>query len=363
MAQENRPLFHGSDSFFTAFSDDPENYGDGVIFFTHSPLLAGCFGKFVYACYLDIEGAEHLDGDAWASNHTDQTLGSLGKFLITQNGEARNRGGYLDDISSFVAVPPASKILIVRRFELRDQLAFDDVGEFARARETAPRICNWSNPAKSHSAFQRAVTKVNEFWVDSLRDYFVGKSFKLRVDAGLSLRAAVRDLLRQARARQAEFAGSRYEGAMLQHLVGAKLELVLPPGSVIHHSASEADQADGRAGDFLVGDVAIHATTHPSEALIQKCAGNLEAGLRPLIVTLPARTAVADDLSDAAGIALRVDILDIEQFLAANLHERSHFEAKGRHSRTTELVANYNRLIDAHETDPSLRIEIAGRAN
>ena len=201
--------------------------------------------------------------------------------------------------------------------------------------------------------------EVEAFWIARVREYFAGKPFKLRIDAGLSLRAAVRDVLRQARTRQAEFAGSRYEGAMLQHLIGAKLELVLPAGTVGHHSASEADRADGRAGDFLVGDVAIHATTHPGEALIQKCAANLEAGLRPLVVTLPAQTAVADGLADSAGIAARVDILDVEQFLAANLHERSHFAAEGRHARTVELLSHYNRLIDEHETDPALKIEIA----
>lgn len=182
-----------------------------------------------------------------------------------------------------------------------------------------------------------------------------------RIDASLSVRAAVSDLLRQARVRQAEMPGSRYEGAMLQHLIGAKLELVLPPGSVTHHSASEADQAEGRAGDFLVGDVAIHATTHPGEALMRKCAANIEAGLRPLIVTVPVQTAVADGLADAAGIIARLDVLDVEQFLAANLHERALFQTKNRTARTAELLTHYNRFIDAHETDPSLRIEIAGR--
>jgi hypothetical protein len=203
--------------------------------------------------------------------------------------------------------------------------------------------------------------KIECFWIGLVREFFAGKPFKLRIDASLSVRAAVSDLLRQARVRQAEIPGSRYEGAMLQHLIGAKLELVLPPGSVTHHSASEADQAEGRAGDFLVGDVAIHATTHPGEALMRKCAANIEAGLRPLIVTVPVQTAVADGLADAAGIIARLDVLDVEQFLAANLHERALFQTKNRTARTAELLAHYNRLIDAHETDPSLRIEIAGR--
>jgi hypothetical protein len=202
---------------------------------------------------------------------------------------------------------------------------------------------------------------IESFWIERVREFFAGKPFKFRIDASLSIRAAVRDLLQQARARQSEMPGSRYEGAMLQHLIGAKLELVLPAGSATHHSASEADAAEGRGGDFLIGDVAIHATTHPGEALIRKCSENLRSGLRPLIVTVPAQTAVADGLADAAGILDRLDVLDIEQFLAANLHERALFQTQNRNARTTELFAHYNKLIDAHETDPSLKIEIAGR--
>lgn len=203
--------------------------------------------------------------------------------------------------------------------------------------------------------------EIESFWIEKVREFFAGKPFKFRVDTSLSIRAAVRDLLLQARLRQAEFPGSRYEGAVLQHLIGAKLELVLPANSVVHHSASEADQAEGRAGDFVIGDVAIHATTHPGEALIRKCAANISAGLRPLIVTVPAQTVVADSLANNAEIVDKLEVLDIEQFLAANLHERALFQTKNRSAKTEELLEHYNRLIDAHETDPSLKIEIAGK--
>ncbi len=201
---------------------------------------------------------------------------------------------------------------------------------------------------------------IEKFWIERVREFFAGKPFKFRVAATLSVRAAVRDLLQQARLRQADLPGSRYEGTMLQHLIGAKLELVLPPDTVVHHSASEADQADARPGDFVIGDVSIHATTHPGEALIRKCSDNINGGLRPLIVTLPSKTAVADGLAEGADILDQIEVLDIEQFLAANLHERALFQTKNRSAKTAELIERYNRLIDLHETDPSLKIEIAG---
>lgn len=197
---------------------------------------------------------------------------------------------------------------------------------------------------------------VEEFWVALVRGFFGGKPFKFRLDLSQSIRAAVKDLLAQARERQLSLVGSRYEGAMLQHLVGAKLDLVLGDGKVIHHSTSEADQADRRAGDFVVGDVAIHVTTNPGEALMRKCSDNLGTGLHPVIVTLPSRTVAADSLAEDASISTRIDVLDIEQFLAANLYERALFQSKNRGPRTEELITRYNALIDAHETDPSLKI-------
>jgi len=147
---------------------------------------------------------------------------------------------------------------------------------------------------------------------------------------------------------------------MLQHLVGAKLDLVLGIGVIAHHPVAEADAAEGRAGDFTPGDVAIHVTTHPGDALLKRCADNLDAGLRPMIVTTAARAAGVDTLAESAGLTDRIDILDIEQFLAANLHERSAFTKANHRPKVKELILRYNELIDLHEGDPSLRIEIAG---
>ena len=199
---------------------------------------------------------------------------------------------------------------------------------------------------------------VEKFWIEQVHAFVAAKPFKFRVDAALSLRAAVRDLLGQARQRQIDNPGQRYEGAMLHHLVGAKLDLVLGKGAVKHHAVSGADQAEGRAGDFIPGDVAIHVTTSPSEALMAKCAENLEADLRPIVVTLSGRTTMADGLLDTSNIADRVDVLDVEQFLAANLHEHALFQRKSQRPKVGALIDRYNELIDEFENEPALRIEI-----
>lgn len=216
---------------------------------------------------------------------------------------------------------------------------------------------------RAYVAFLNSLSKpdllvTEQYWVSEVRRYFAGKPFKLRVDVSLSIRAAIGDVLQQARERQSATPGSRYEGAMLQHLVGAKLDLVLDK-KVTHHCASEADEAEGRAGDFIVGDVAIHVTTAPSEALLQKCNQNLEKAIQPLIVTVPKKTAAAEQMAETAGIASRIEILDIEQFLAANLLERSLFKADNRRPKTLELIERYNELVSQFETDPSLKIQMS----
>ncbi len=72
----------------------------------------------------------------------------------------------------------------------------------------------------------------------------------------------------------------------MQHLVGAKLSLLLGDEKVQRFGFSVADEVSGRGGDFVIGDIAMHVTTMPGEALMRKCKANLEAGIRPVIVTM-----------------------------------------------------------------------------
>ncbi|MGC2662407.1 MAG: DUF4928 family protein [Bryobacteraceae bacterium] len=202
------------------------------------------------------------------------------------------------------------------------------------------------------------VDEIERWWVDRISDYFNAQPFILRYDTGKSLRSMVRDLLAQAFRRQRENPGTMYAGAVLQHLIGAKLQLILPEGSFDIHGFSVADAAGSRSGDFLLDDVVIHATTAPGEALMRKCQRNLEQGHRPIIVTTSESMAGAESLAAIQGIAGRVDILEAEQFLAANVYELSRFQASGRKVTIELLVAAYNQIVEHCETDPSLSVTV-----
>jgi hypothetical protein len=199
---------------------------------------------------------------------------------------------------------------------------------------------------------------VEAFWVQRVQQFFAGKPFKIKLDASRSLRTVVGDVIGQAEERQKNTPGMYYAGAILQHLVGAKLDCALGKGHLEHNSFSTADAPGGRAGDFFLGDVAIHVTTSPGEALIGRCRDNLNDGYRPILVTLQRGLSVAEGLATNIALADRIDIFEIEQFVALNLYELGKFGADGRKTAVTDLVNRYNEIIDEVETDPSLKIEL-----
>jgi hypothetical protein len=210
---------------------------------------------------------------------------------------------------------------------------------------------------KLHSQGKVDLDAVEAWWVARVQDFFSAKPFVLRFDPSKSLRAIVADLLAQALKRQADAGGTMFAGAVLQHLVGAKLELVLGQ-AIEHHGASVADGVSGRDGDFVVGDVALHVTVAPGEGVIRKCERNLEKGLRPVIVTTHARVPTASGLADQSGVDERVDVFEAEQFLAGNLYELGRFVHDGRRASADQLIKKYNAIVDACERDPSLRVTI-----
>jgi hypothetical protein len=198
--------------------------------------------------------------------------------------------------------------------------------------------------------------EVEKFWIGQVQLFFAGHPFRINLDESKGLRFVVHNVLLQALDRQKEAGGTQYAGAVLQHLVGAKLDCALGKDEFEHNSFSTSDAQSGRAGDFLVGDVAIHVTTTPTEAVIARCADNLEHALRPVLVTLPHRVEMAAGLADNAQIADRIDIFEAEQFVALNLYEIGRFRAEGRRTAVADLVERYNDIVDLVETDPSLKI-------
>jgi hypothetical protein len=209
-----------------------------------------------------------------------------------------------------------------------------------------------------HSDERVDLQAIEAFWIARVQEFFAAKPFRVRLDASSSLRLVVRDILEQAEERQKAAFGVWYVGAVMQHMVGAKLDCALGPGKFQHNSFTTSDEQSGRKGDFFVGDVAIHVTTSPGEAAIQRCSDNLKDGHRPILVTRQRGLTVAEALAENVGLGDRIDIFEIEQFIALNLYEMGKFVMEGRRTVLKDFVTRYNEIIDEVETDPSLRIEL-----
>ena len=108
----------------------------------------------------------------------------------------------------------------------------------------------------------------------------------------------------------------------------------------------------------MVGDVAIHCTTMPGQPLIEKCGDNIATGIRPVIITIADRVKTARDLAEDSGISDRIEVWDIQQFLSTNVYEHGFFNRIERQKTIDRIISGYNSIIDSHESDPSLKIDI-----
>jgi hypothetical protein len=220
----------------------------------------------------------------------------------------------------------------------------------------AKDYAEWLNSLNNRGVAKLA--KIEIWWVDRFVDYFNTEPFKLNYDQAKTLVMVLRDLLDQAIDRQRKTPGKTYVGTVLQHLIGAKLELALPDTDVSHNGASVADSVSERSGDFVIDDAIIHCTTAPSRELIQKCKMNLQCGKRPIILTLNRMIGAAEGLAEELNVEGRIEMMDALQFLAANLYEMSLFKASQRKITIEKLVQKYNEIVNEYESDASLRIEI-----
>ena len=198
--------------------------------------------------------------------------------------------------------------------------------------------------------------QVEKWWVDRIRDLWRHEKLKVNIDLTNSLSTVVAGILSVARARQKETPGAMIEGTVLQHLVGAKLDII--SGQVQkHHHASTSDASSKRPGDFQIGDTAIHVSVTPSDRLIDKCRQNLSKSLRPIVVCPRDKVEAAKQLADNIGIRDRVEVYPAEEFISANINELAKFSGQGILKEARKLIRRYNEIVAKVETDPSLQIE------
>lgn len=155
-----------------------------------------------------------------------------------------------------------------------------------------------------------------------------------------------------------ENAKQRSGGVVEQHLVGAKLERRFKGIAVPNHPAHAGDVQTAREGDFKISKLVYHVTATPSRSVIQKCAGNIRAGLHPILLIPGEQQNKAKVLAQDEGIDRELTISSIEDFVAFNIIELATEESKDFFSVLKEIIQIYNKRLAEVETDLSLQIQV-----
>ncbi|GAA1937522.1 DUF4928 family protein [Nocardioides hwasunensis] len=201
---------------------------------------------------------------------------------------------------------------------------------------------------------ERARVRIQEWFVARLQvEYFNQQGLRADLDPQLPMSASIAALLDVARRR-----GGNLAGAVAQHLVGAKLCLRFPSQDVENMGYTVADQQTDRAGDFTVGDTAIHVTMVAGFPLFEKCKQNIRDGFRPLIL-VPSYYLVGtrQQVSMQMG-GERMSVQAVEDFVGTNVEEMGGLTSLGIRGSLRDLLMTYNERVAAIEPDPSLLIVI-----
>ena len=243
---------------------------------------------------------------------------------------------------------------ILQRYGIKQSLA-SEAGRTSRGSiQLMTDYLNFLNEWHSNETID--FDKVELFWAEQIKKFFQSKPLTLSANNSKTISANLNELFQQAKNRQEHNTGTQYMGTILQHLVAAKLKVIMPNVPFEIHGASVADSPTNRDGDFEINDTIIHCTTSPTEALLNKCADNIDAGKHPIIITLYDRVEVAQKQAEDKGLSDKIDVWSVQQFLSTNLCEHSLFKAANINDKMESIIKEYNNIVSEHETDPSLKI-------
>jgi len=196
-----------------------------------------------------------------------------------------------------------------------------------------------------------------EYLVARVRDYHNRQKLEFIFDPKNSTWQTIHQLIKDA---QAENKG----GPVVQHLVGAKLELRFPSLIISNEPTSAADAPTNRQGDFRINDTIFHITVAPMPPVFEKCNQNLVQGLKAYLLVPDSKLAASREMAEQYCQSL-IAVESLESFISQNVEEISGFSNNILKSNVLRLIEIYNRRVDEVEIDKSLMIELPSnlRAN
>ncbi|EGP9777911.1 DUF4928 domain-containing protein [Escherichia coli] len=195
--------------------------------------------------------------------------------------------------------------------------------------------------------------QLEAFFTQCVRlDYFDKQRITVDLDYNKPVASVVSDILKASAERS-----DKPTGAVLQHLIGAKLQLRFPNVKIGSDRANAADLHTDREGDFQVGTTAFHVTTAPMEKLISRCVENKRAGYRPVILTLESKVIAARQMADNVGMSEQIAVQAAETFIGNNIEEIAIYDGDKIREGLARLIRTYNVRINTIEIDKSLMID------
>ncbi|MCR1567018.1 DUF4928 family protein [Mixta sp.] len=195
--------------------------------------------------------------------------------------------------------------------------------------------------------------QLEEFFTECVRlDYFDKQRITVDIDYNKPVSSVIGDILKAAAERS-----DKPTGEVLQHLIGAKLQLRFPEIKIGCDRANAADMHTDREGDFQVGTTAFHVTTAPMEKLISRCIENKRSGYRPVILTLESKVLAARQMADNVGMSEQISVQAAETFVGNNIEEIAIYDGDKIREGLARLIRTYNERIDSIEIDKSLMID------
>lgn len=104
--------------------------------------------------------------------------------------------------------------------------------------------------------------------------------------------------------------------------------------------------------------VSYHVTATSGKEAILRCKENIESGVHPVLLVPREHLAIAVLRASDEGIANRISILAIEDFITQNVIELSTERGEDFFKTLQAIVTAYNKRLEEVETDMSLRIEL-----
>lgn len=145
---------------------------------------------------------------------------------------------------------------------------------------------------------------------------------------------------------------------VLQTLIHATLRKRFPDRPIGVRLSIPATPRTPRVDSLTTGVLTYHIAAAPSAAMLQQCAADCEAGLRPYLLVPYAEVERAKRQARRAGLYKYITVSSIESFVGLKVILMSCDVGRDAYDILADIIALYNqRLADMH-ADPALSIQL-----